>query len=206
MNVGFVTMSVVMESVVVSSLVELVAHIARARVFLSLVRMKTTSTLWSSRKKAKAVGDDDTSREFVLGRCCWDTSVSKVFRKPELSLAGVKPSNNKKILENVKRSVRSSVRANRALTPSELKRIFGAKLYNICCTKGVPTSFSCSFERFQKEDDDPIYHNQFLGWRSPNRSPNWIEGVTRVDMKWVELSEEDKKKVGEPIRSKQEDK
>ncbi|KAF3586460.1 hypothetical protein F2Q69_00032204 [Brassica cretica] len=206
MNVGFVTMSVVMESVAVSSLVKLVAHIARARVFLSLVRMKTTSTLWSSRKKAKAVGDDDTSREFVLGRCCWDTSVSKVFRKPELSLAGVKPSNNKKILENVKRSVRSSGRANRALTPSELKRIFGAKLYNICCTKGVPTSFSCSFERFQKEDGDPIYHNQFLGWRSPNRSPNWIEGVTRVDMKWVELSEEDKKKVGEPIRSKEEDK
>lgn len=100
MNVGFVTMSVVMESVVVSSLVELVAHIARftfhlitsyvhhtlhccfhntlclkdvnslcrARVFLSLLRMKTTSTLWSSRKKAKAVGDDDTSR-FVTLSC-----------------------------------------------------------------------------------------------------------------------------------------
>lgn len=105
----------------------------------------------------------------MLGRCCWDTSVSKVFRKPELNLAGVQPSNNNERLENVRRDVRSSVRANATLTPSELNRIFGKKLYNICCTKGVPTSFSCFFERFKKKAGDPIYENQLLGWRSPNR-------------------------------------
>ncbi|CAH8290410.1 unnamed protein product [Eruca vesicaria subsp. sativa] len=138
--------------------------------------------------------------------CCWDTSLSKLFSKPELHSAGGKR-RNKKTVESRDETVRRRVRAfpNHALTPAALNNIFGQKLYDVCYKNEAHPlpAISCWFERFRKGDGNTILENQLLRWRSPKRSPNWSDGVTRVNRQWVALSEEDKKKKG-PIRSKEE--